>query len=123
MFYREKKFVNDSQEAPYVGRVSFGLKDAASVGLTAGDVSLKLEKATIEDAGDYICYVSSDHGYDRASVSVIVTGECIGSGENTQNQEIHFILKSSPQLYNKCVLLLPERNGNPTAPVSSVGRR
>ncbi|XP_068569458.1 butyrophilin subfamily 2 member A2-like [Cebidichthys violaceus] len=73
MFYRAKKFENASQEASYVGRVSFGLKDAASVGLTAGDVSLKLEKATIEDAGDYNCYVSSEQGYDRASVRLIVT--------------------------------------------------
>ncbi|KAM6894525.1 butyrophilin subfamily 2 member A2-like isoform 2-T2 [Lycodopsis pacificus] len=73
MHYREKKFENASQQASYVGRVSFGLKDAASVGLTAGDVSLKLEKATVEDAGDYTCYVSSEHGYDIASVRLIVT--------------------------------------------------
>ncbi|KAK9524709.1 hypothetical protein VZT92_017079 [Zoarces viviparus] len=73
MYYRAKKFENASQEASYVGRVSFGLKDAASVGLTAGDVSLKLEKATVEDAGDYTCYVSSEQGYDSASVRLIVT--------------------------------------------------
>ncbi|XP_075968519.1 butyrophilin subfamily 2 member A2-like isoform X1 [Anarhichas minor] len=73
MYYRAKKFENASQEASYVGRVSFGLKDAASVGLTAGDVSLKLEKATVEDAGDYTCYVSSEQGYDSESVSLIVT--------------------------------------------------
>ncbi|XP_037614435.1 butyrophilin subfamily 2 member A2-like isoform X2 [Sebastes umbrosus] len=73
MFYRAKQFENSSQEASYAGRVSFGLKDAASGGLTAGDVSLKLDNATIEDAGDYNCYVSSEQGYDRASVSVIVT--------------------------------------------------
>ncbi|XP_068444043.1 butyrophilin subfamily 1 member A1-like [Clinocottus analis] len=73
MFYRAKKFENAFQEASYVGRVSFGFKDAASVGLTAGDVSMMLEKATIEDAGDYTCYVSSEQGYDRAIVSLIVT--------------------------------------------------
>ncbi|XP_075968521.1 butyrophilin-like protein 3 [Anarhichas minor] len=73
MYYRAKKFEYASQEASYVGRVSFGLKDAASVGLTAGDVSLKLEKATVEDAGDYTCYVSSKQGDDSASVSLIVT--------------------------------------------------
>lgn len=72
MFYRAKQFENSSQEASYAGRVSFGLKDAASGGLTAGDVSLKLDNTTIEDAGDYTCYVSSEQGYDRASVSVIV---------------------------------------------------
>ncbi|XP_031707224.1 butyrophilin-like protein 8 isoform X2 [Anarrhichthys ocellatus] len=73
MYYRAKKFENASQEASYVGRVSFGLKDAASVGLTAGDVSLKLEKATVEDVGDYTCYVSSEQGYDSESVRLIVT--------------------------------------------------
>uniref|UniRef100_G3Q739 Ig-like domain-containing protein n=1 Tax=Gasterosteus aculeatus aculeatus TaxID=481459 RepID=G3Q739_GASAC len=73
MSYRGKKFENASQDASYVGRVSFGLKDAASAGLTEGDVSLKLEKATVKDAGDYICYVSSERGYDRATVSLSVT--------------------------------------------------
>lgn len=73
MFYRAKPFENASQEASYAGRVSFGLKDAASAGLTAGDVSLRLDNARIEDEGDYTCYVSSERGYDRASVSLIVT--------------------------------------------------
>uniref|UniRef100_A0A8C9XWE5 Uncharacterized protein n=1 Tax=Sander lucioperca TaxID=283035 RepID=A0A8C9XWE5_SANLU len=76
MFYREERFQDSSQQASYMGRVSFGLKDAASGGLTAGDLSLRLQNATIEDAGDYTCYVSSDlsdQGYDRASVSLTVT--------------------------------------------------
>ncbi|XP_078132541.1 butyrophilin subfamily 2 member A2-like [Sander vitreus] len=76
MFYQEQRFQDSSQEASYMGRVSFGLKDAASGGLTAGDLSLMLQNATLEDAGDYTCYISSDlsdQGYDRASVSLIVT--------------------------------------------------
>ncbi|XP_037334751.2 butyrophilin subfamily 1 member A1-like [Pungitius pungitius] len=73
MSYRGKRFDNASQDASYVGRVSFGLKDAASAGPTEGDVSLKLEKATVKDAGDYICYVSNERGYDRATVSLTVT--------------------------------------------------
>ncbi|XP_042367936.1 butyrophilin subfamily 2 member A2-like [Plectropomus leopardus] len=73
MFYRGRKFEDTSKEASYVGRVSFDLKDAASGGLTAGDVSLKLKNVTIEDAGDYTCYISSDQSYDRASVRLIVT--------------------------------------------------
>ncbi|XP_044041062.1 butyrophilin subfamily 2 member A2-like isoform X2 [Siniperca chuatsi] len=73
MLYRAKKVEDSSQEALYVGRVSFGLKDAASGGLTAGDVSLELVNVTLKDAGDYICYVSSDQGYDSASVSLVVT--------------------------------------------------
>ncbi|XP_041821058.1 butyrophilin-like protein 3 isoform X2 [Chelmon rostratus] len=73
MLYREKKFEYGSQEASYAGRLSFGLKDAASGGLAAGDVSLQLVNATLEDAGVYTCYVSSDRGHDKAYVSLIVT--------------------------------------------------
>uniref|UniRef100_A0A3Q4HAF9 Ig-like domain-containing protein n=1 Tax=Neolamprologus brichardi TaxID=32507 RepID=A0A3Q4HAF9_NEOBR len=71
MHYQSKKF--KYEEASYVGRVSFGLKDAASGGLNSGDVSLKLLNVTIEDAGDYICLVSSNQGYDRSPVNLIVT--------------------------------------------------
>lgn len=73
MLYRAKQFDDTSQEASYKGRVSFGLKDAASGGRKEGDVSLQLVNATLEDAGDYVCYVSSDQGYDSESVSLIVT--------------------------------------------------
>lgn len=65
-----------SQNTSYVGRVSFGSKDAESGGLTSGDVSLKLVNVTLEDAGDYTCYVSSDQDHNNAVVSLIVTGEC-----------------------------------------------
>uniref|UniRef100_A0A3P9PSD0 Ig-like domain-containing protein n=1 Tax=Poecilia reticulata TaxID=8081 RepID=A0A3P9PSD0_POERE len=57
LLYKEKAFDYSSQKALYAGRVSFGLKEETSGGLKAGDVSLKLEKATIEDAGKYICLV------------------------------------------------------------------
>uniref|UniRef100_A0A3B3ZCT4 Ig-like domain-containing protein n=1 Tax=Periophthalmus magnuspinnatus TaxID=409849 RepID=A0A3B3ZCT4_9GOBI len=57
---------------PYSGRVSFGQKHASSTGLKEGDVTLKLEKVTVEDAGKYTCYVSSDKHHDRASVNLIV---------------------------------------------------
>lgn len=91
-WYREDKFdtpiilyraqMSDaSQEASYKGRVSFGLKDTTSGGLKAGDVSLKLVNVTVEDAGDYTCYISSDQGYDKGSVWLSVTGECHESGK------------------------------------------
>ncbi|TKS92728.1 E3 ubiquitin-protein ligase TRIM39 [Collichthys lucidus] len=75
MLYRGKKFESASQSASYVGRVSFGPKDAASTGLVAGDVSLMLINATLEDAADYICYVTSERGYDSGSVKLTVTGK------------------------------------------------
>lgn len=70
-----------SQEDTYKGRVAFGLKDAASGGFKAHDESLKLVNVTIEDAGDYTCYVSSEKGYDKASVTLSVIGECYESGK------------------------------------------
>uniref|UniRef100_A0A8C4E6Y1 Uncharacterized protein n=1 Tax=Dicentrarchus labrax TaxID=13489 RepID=A0A8C4E6Y1_DICLA len=73
MLYRAKKFQNVSQESSYRGRISFGLKDSASGGLKEGDVSLKLENARLQDVGDYSCYVSSDQGYDSATISLSVT--------------------------------------------------
>ncbi|XP_070785776.1 butyrophilin subfamily 2 member A2-like isoform X2 [Enoplosus armatus] len=73
MLYRARQFEDATQEASYVGRVSFGSKDAVSRGLAAGDVSLQLVNVTLQDAGEYTCYVSSEHGYDRASISLIVT--------------------------------------------------
>ncbi|KAL4006720.1 ataxin 1/1L [Sarotherodon galilaeus] len=71
MHYQSKTF--KYEEAAYVGRVSFGLKDAASGGLNSGDVSLKLLNVTTEDAGEYVCYVSSSQGYDNAPVNLLVT--------------------------------------------------
>lgn len=88
MLYRGKKFESASQSASYVGRASFGLKDPASTGLVAGDVSLMLINATLKDAGDYICYVTSEQGYDSGSVKLTVTGEYHESAEDTQNQAI-----------------------------------
>ncbi|XP_070849904.1 butyrophilin-like protein 3 [Chaetodon trifascialis] len=71
--YRDKKFEYGSQEPSYAGRLSFGLKDAASGGLAAGDVSLQLANVTLEDAGLYTCYVSSDQGHDKGDVTLAVT--------------------------------------------------
>uniref|UniRef100_A0A3B5KYH9 Ig-like domain-containing protein n=1 Tax=Xiphophorus couchianus TaxID=32473 RepID=A0A3B5KYH9_9TELE len=73
LLYKGRTIDSSSQKASYVGRVSFGLKEETSGGLKAGDVSLKLENVTIEDAGKYICYVSSSEDYDSATISLSVT--------------------------------------------------
>uniref|UniRef100_M4ADM2 Butyrophilin subfamily 2 member A2-like n=2 Tax=Xiphophorus maculatus TaxID=8083 RepID=M4ADM2_XIPMA len=70
---KEKAFNYSSQKASYAGRVSFGLKEETSGGLKAGDVSLKLENVTIEDAGKYKCFVRSSDGYDFKYISLSVT--------------------------------------------------
>ena len=76
LYYNKKMLV--TKESSYVGRASFGLKDAVSGGLAAGDVSMKLLNVGIEDEGNYTCYVSSDRGNERGSVSLKVTGEWQG---------------------------------------------
>uniref|UniRef100_A0A087XMP4 Ig-like domain-containing protein n=1 Tax=Poecilia formosa TaxID=48698 RepID=A0A087XMP4_POEFO len=73
LLYKERAFDYSSQKASYAGRVSLGLKEETSGGLKAGDVSLKLENVTIEDAGKYICLVSSFDDYDSATISLSVT--------------------------------------------------
>lgn len=75
MLYKEKRFDNGAQESSYVGRVSFGSKDASSRGLKTGDVSLKLTNVTLEDEGVYVCYVTSVNSHDRADVHLKVRGE------------------------------------------------
>ncbi|KAI9545419.1 hypothetical protein NQZ68_036890 [Dissostichus eleginoides] len=73
LLYQRAQLQHGSQDAAYAGRVSLGLKDATSSGLREGDVSLKLANATLQDAGDYSCYVSSDKEYNTATVSLVVT--------------------------------------------------
>ncbi|XP_036002347.1 butyrophilin subfamily 1 member A1-like isoform X2 [Fundulus heteroclitus] len=73
LLYKAKEFDYTSQKASYAGRVSFGLKEGTSGGLKTGDISLKLQNVTLEDTGNYICFVTSLADYDSASVSLIVT--------------------------------------------------
>ncbi|XP_054907098.1 butyrophilin subfamily 3 member A3-like [Poeciliopsis prolifica] len=73
LLYKDKAFDYSSQQASYAGRVSLGLKEKTSGGLKSGDVSLKLENVTIEDAGKYICSVSSSDDYDSATIILSVT--------------------------------------------------
>ncbi|XP_047443277.1 butyrophilin subfamily 2 member A2-like [Mugil cephalus] len=73
LLYKAKAFDDTQQDASYAGRVSFGLKDATSGGLKTGDVSLKLVNTTIQDAGQYTCYVTSLQGYDSSPVTLEVT--------------------------------------------------
>lgn len=89
LLYRAGKIEDGSKPAAYEGRASFGLRDQKSDGLRAGDVTLELVNVTLEDAGEYTCYVSSDKDYERASVSLIVMGEC---HQSTKSRKITDIL-------------------------------
>ncbi|MEQ2315776.1 hypothetical protein AMECASPLE_025867 [Ameca splendens] len=73
LLYKTKAFDHTSQKASYAGRVSFGLKEGTSGGLKTGDVSLNLENITVEDIGNYTCFVSSFEDFDSAVISLRVT--------------------------------------------------
>ncbi|KAI3375781.1 hypothetical protein L3Q82_004071 [Scortum barcoo] len=111
LLYKERKIQEMSQEA-YVGRISFGLHDTASGGLATGDVSLKLGNVTLEDTGDYTCYVSSEKGYDSGIVSLIVTGECHKSGKKHTKPKDGLLTLTSNVLHLP-PLILPLEIGAP----------
>ncbi|XP_075999863.1 butyrophilin subfamily 1 member A1-like isoform X2 [Genypterus blacodes] len=75
LLYRAGKIEDGAQPAAYKGRASFGQWNEKSGGLRAGDLTLELVNVTLEDAGEYTCYVTSDKDYQSGSVSLIVTEE------------------------------------------------
>lgn len=79
VLYKYKKI---SSPPSYGGRVSFGFHGVGSGGLGSGDVSLELVNVTLQDSGEYTCYVSSYQSHDSATVTLAVTGEC---DENYKN--------------------------------------
>ncbi|CAB1328174.1 unnamed protein product, partial [Coregonus sp. 'balchen'] len=56
--------IQASMDPRYWGRVSL------TGGLERGNVSLRLERVTLEDRGEYVCHVSSEHWYEKAKVSL-----------------------------------------------------
>ncbi|KAB5515567.1 hypothetical protein PHYPO_G00248440 [Pangasianodon hypophthalmus] len=66
LFYKNTQIQKSPVDVQYQGRV-FLLGE-----LEKGDVSLKLENLTVADRGDYVCHVSSDDWYDKATVSLRV---------------------------------------------------
>ncbi|CAB1328182.1 unnamed protein product [Coregonus sp. 'balchen'] len=70
LLYKDHKIQEAPVDPQYRGRVSL------TGGLERGNVSLRLERVTLEDRGEYICQVTSDQWYEKASVflTVNVTG-------------------------------------------------
>ncbi|MCI4395906.1 hypothetical protein PGIGA_G00261100 [Pangasianodon gigas] len=66
VLYENGQIQKSPADVQYQGRV-FLLGE-----LEKGDVSLKLENLTLADRGDYVCHVSSDNWYDKATVSLRV---------------------------------------------------
>ncbi|CAB1328184.1 unnamed protein product, partial [Coregonus sp. 'balchen'] len=70
LLYKDHKIQEAPVDPQYRGRVSL------TGGLERVNVSLRLERVTQEDRGEYICQVTSDQWYEKASVflTVNVTG-------------------------------------------------
>ncbi|XP_073692637.1 butyrophilin subfamily 2 member A2-like [Garra rufa] len=90
-WYRQDQFSNpvllynhgkiqDIQEESYRSRTSFTLWSDQSGGLKDGDVSLRLEKLTLQDEGLFLCYVSGDTSYDSREVLLKITDQSDSSG-------------------------------------------
>ncbi|KAK3523366.1 hypothetical protein QTP86_029846, partial [Hemibagrus guttatus] len=66
LLYKNRQVQKSPVDVQYQGRV-FLLGD-----LEKGDISLKLKNLTLADRGDYMCHVSRDNWYDKATVSLSV---------------------------------------------------
>ncbi|XP_071263222.1 butyrophilin subfamily 2 member A2-like isoform X1 [Salvelinus alpinus] len=68
LLYKDHKIQETPVDPRYRGRVSL------TGGLERGNVSLTLERVTLEDRGEYVCHVSNERWYEKANVSMNVTG-------------------------------------------------
>ncbi|XP_055779909.1 butyrophilin subfamily 2 member A2-like isoform X2 [Salvelinus fontinalis] len=66
LLYKDHKI----QEAPVDPR--YRVRVSLTGGLERGNVSLTLERVTLEDRGEYVCRVSSEQWFDKASVFLTV---------------------------------------------------
>ncbi|KAM9528593.1 butyrophilin subfamily 3 member A1-like isoform 3-T3 [Salvelinus alpinus] len=66
LLYKDHKIQETPVDPRYRGRVSL------TGGLERGNVSLTLERVTLEDRGEYVCRVSSEQWFDKASVFITV---------------------------------------------------
>ncbi|KAM9431960.1 butyrophilin subfamily 2 member A2-like [Clarias gariepinus] len=64
LLYENKQIQKSPVDVQYQGRV-FLLGD-----LEKGDISVKLENLTLTDRGDYVCHVSTDNWYEKATVTL-----------------------------------------------------
>ncbi|XP_064781913.1 butyrophilin subfamily 1 member A1-like [Oncorhynchus masou masou] len=66
LLYKDHKIQETPVDPRYRGRVSL------TGGLERGNVSLTLERVKLEDSGEYVCRVSSEQWFDKASVFLTV---------------------------------------------------
>ncbi|XP_052417760.1 butyrophilin subfamily 2 member A2-like isoform X2 [Carassius gibelio] len=83
LLYNQGK-IQDVQEKSYRGRSSLKPWSDQSGGLKDGDVSLRLEKLTLQDEGSFRCYVSGDREFDSKEVALKIT-------ESSGTWKAHFV--------------------------------
>ncbi|KAJ8001048.1 hypothetical protein DPEC_G00187120 [Dallia pectoralis] len=71
LLYKDQKIQEALMDQRFRGRVSL------TGGLERGNASLRLERVTLEDSGEFVCYIESKTWYDKASV--VLTVSVIGS--------------------------------------------
>ncbi|KAJ8001047.1 hypothetical protein DPEC_G00187110 [Dallia pectoralis] len=71
LLYKDQTIQEDLIDQRFRGRVSL------IGGLERGNASLRLERVTLEDRGEFVCYIASKEWYDKASV--VLTVSVIGS--------------------------------------------
>ncbi|KAJ8001050.1 hypothetical protein DPEC_G00187140 [Dallia pectoralis] len=67
LLYKDQKIQEDLMDQRFRGRVSL------TAGLERGNASLRLERVTLEDSGEFGCYIASKTWYDKASVVLTVS--------------------------------------------------
>ncbi|ROI45054.1 Butyrophilin subfamily 1 member A1 [Anabarilius grahami] len=72
LFYQHGK-IQDVQEESYRSRTLLTLRSDQSGGLKDGDVSLRLEKLTVQDEGLFHCFISGESTYDSGKIVLKVT--------------------------------------------------
>ncbi|KAK9971232.1 hypothetical protein ABG768_024606 [Culter alburnus] len=72
LFYQHEK-IQDLQEESYRNRSSLTRCSGQSGGLKDGDVSLQLEKLTVQDEGLFHCYVSGESTYGSQEMVLKIT--------------------------------------------------
>ncbi|KAL2079123.1 hypothetical protein ACEWY4_024867 [Coilia grayii] len=65
LLYNGHQLQTATQMERYQNRTKLAPRDPNSSGLKQGDVSIRIERVELKDAGQYVCHVSSSEGYDR----------------------------------------------------------
>ncbi|XP_019899211.2 myelin-oligodendrocyte glycoprotein-like isoform X1 [Esox lucius] len=72
LLYMDHKIQEALMDPRFRGRVSL------TGGLERGNASLRLERVTLEDSGEFVCYIASNKWYEKAHVVLAVSGDSKG---------------------------------------------